>query len=299
MSRVILRCHRLRLLVNKNCLKISWPAVTVWNARSKSTQFDTKYGALVTRAVVETPNTPVVAILGWNDAKMKNLQKYSKIFEEKDWTTICLPATSFNTFARPSSKVKTISMHMVDILKQLTSNGNPVFLYSLSSGGCTVYYHIAKALTMPGNPNFDAFRVIGAIFDSCPVKNTKEGISRLQISVTERVNNPVVKNLIWYGVHLAMPFVIAFDPLLETLFNELKTLTLNCPELYVYSKADKLALYQDIDDFIAQRKSQGVTVFSKRWDDPSHCSHYMRYPKEYLAVLEQFLDVCLLPENKL
>ncbi|XP_028390931.1 transmembrane protein 53-like [Dendronephthya gigantea] len=284
MLRVILRCHWTRPLVHTNRLRIFWPVETVWNVRGISTLIDTKYGALVSKAAVETPNTPVVAILGWNDAKMKNLQKYSKIFEEKEWTTVCLPATSFNTFARPGSKVRTISMHMVDVLKQLTSKGNPVFLYSLSSGGCTVYYHIAKALTMEGSPNFDAFKVIGAIFDSCPVKNTKEGVSRLQISVTERVSNPVVKNLIWYGVYLVMPFAMALDPLIGTIFDELKTLTLNCPELYVYSKADKLALYQDIEDFVLERKSQGATVLSKQWDNSPHCSHYMKYPEEYLRI---------------
>ncbi|CAB4019756.1 Hypothetical predicted protein [Paramuricea clavata] len=271
------------------------------NAQCISTQVPTiKHGALITRPVAESPSTPVVAILGWNDAKMKHIQKYSKIFEEKNWTTVCLPATSFDTFFRPSSKVKTTSMYMMDLLKQLTSGGNPVFLYSLSSGGCTVYYHIAKALTSQGSPHFDAFKVVGAIFDSCPVKNTKEGIHRLQISVTERVHNPIVKNLIWYAVSMTWPLVIKLDPLLGTgtLFDELESMILDYPELYFYSKADKLALYRDIDDFIIQRKSLGVTVLNKRWDDPPHVSHYMKYPEEYLELLEQFLNVCLPQENK-
>ena len=285
------RLHWLRYLTHVNRFQTA-----VVSTRSASTQVLTKYGALVTRSVSESPTTPVVAIFGWNDARMKNLQKYSKIFEEKNWTTLCLPATSFDTFFRPSSKVKTISMYIMDLLRQLTSDGNPVFLYSLSSGGCTVYYHIAKALKMPESQHFDAFQVVGAIFDSCPVRNTREGIHRLQISVTERVKNAVVRNLIWYTVGAAMPFVVRLDPLLKTLFEELQVITLNCPELYFYSKADKLALYQDIDNFIAQRKSQGLTVLNKRWDDPPHVSHYVKYPEEYRQLLEQFLNICL--ENK-
>ena len=284
----MLRLHWLRYLVHLN----RFPTVLV-STRFTSTQVLTKYGTLVTRSVTESPRTPVVAILGWNDARMKHLQKYSKIFEKKNWTTVCLPATSFDTFFRPSSKVKTISMYMMDLLKQLTSDGNPVFLYSLSSGGCTVYYHIAKSLTMPESSHFDAFQVVGAIFDSCPVRSTKEGIRRLQISVTERVRNPIVCNLIWYSVGAAMPFVVRLDPLLKTIFDDLQVLKLNCPELYFYSKADKLALYQDIENFIVQRKSQGLTILDKRWDDPPHVSHYMRYPVEYLELLEQFLNICL------
>ena len=161
-----------------------------------------------------------------------------------------------------------------------------------------MYYHIAKALTTQGNPHFDAFKVVGAIFDSCPVKNTREAIHRLQISVTERVHNPIVRNLIWYAVGMAMPLVVKLDPLLGKLFDDLQSTTLDCPELYFYSKADKLALYQDIDDFIIQRKSKGVTVLDRRWDDPPHVFHYMKYPEEYLELLEQFLNVCLLQENK-
>ena len=292
MPTAVQRCHWLRYLTHPNKFQL-----VVTTVRHIS-EVPTKHGALVTRAVAESPTTPVVAILGWNDAKTKNLQKYSKIFEAKNWTTVCLPATSFDTFCRPSTKVKIISMYMMELLKQLTSNGNPVFLYSLSSGGCTVYYHIAKALTTQGNPHFDAFKVVGAIFDSCPVKNTKEGVHRLKISVTERVQNPIVRNLIWYAVGMAMPLVVKLDPLLGELFDDLQSTTLDCPELYFYSKADKLALYQDIDDFIIQRKSKGVTVLDRRWDDPPHVSHYMKYPEEYLELLEQFLNVCLLQENK-
>jgi hypothetical protein len=266
--------------------------------RHLSSEVVTKYGTLVTRAASETPGTPVVAILGWNDAKMKNLQKYSKIFEEKNWTTVCLPATTLDTFFRPSSKVKSISMYMMELLKQLTSDGKPVILYSLSSGGCTVYYHLAKALTTQGSPDFNAFKVAGAIFDSCPVRGTERAVSRLQISVTERVHNPIVKNLLWYAVAVAFPLAVMMDPLIVSIYDELKSLSLNCPELYFYSKADKLALYEDIDNFIALRKSQGVNVLHKRWDDPPHVSHYMKYPDQYLELLEQFLHVCSLQENE-
>ena len=282
-----------RYLTHPNKFK---PIVT--GIRHISSDVGTKYGTLVTKAVTESPNTPVVAILGWNDAKMKNLQKYSKIFEEKNWTTVCLPATSFDTFFRPSSKVKSISMYIMKLLKQLTSDGNPVILYSLSSGGCTVYYHIAKALTSQESPHFNAFNVAGTIFDSCPVRSTKEGVRRLQISITERVHNPIVRNLIWYGVPVTLPLAIKLDPLIANIYDELKNLSLNCPELYVYSKADKLALYEDIDKFIVKRKAQGVTVLNRRWDDPPHVSHYMKYPEQYLQLLEQFLDVCLQQENK-
>ena len=283
----------LRYLTHPNKFQCMVTAV-----RHISSDVDTKYGTLVTKPVAESSNTPVVAILGWNDAKIKNLRKYSNIFEEKNWTTVCLPATSFDTFFQPSSKVKSISMYLMELLKQRTSNGNPVILYSLSSGGCTVYYHIAKALTSQGSPHFNAFNVAGTIFDSCPVRSTKEGVRRLQISVTERVHNPILRNLIWYGVPITLPLAIKLDPLIANMYDELENLSLNCPELYVYSKADKLALYEDIDKFIIERKAQGITVLSKRWDDPPHVSHYMKYPEQYLELLEKFLDVCLQQENK-
>ena len=253
-----------------------------------------KYGAAVTQATLESSHIkPVVAILGFNDSKIRHLKKYSEIFESRGWSTVCLPTKSYSTIFRTDTKVKTISFYTIDLIKDLTKNGNPVFLYSLSQGGCAVYFHIAEALTTHGHQYFNAFKIAGSIFDSCPVTPTLESIPRGQISVTEEIKNPVLKALTWYAFGMAVPFVLK-QPIMKRFVQDLGEMPLKNPELFLYSKVDKLALYQDIEKHIDNRKSQGENqIFSKCWEDSPHVSHYMKYPEQYIELLDMFIEVCL------
>lgn len=267
------------------------PHCLATTTRTNSTIEKVKYGAIVTKA---NTSKPLVVILGWNDCRVKHLQKYSELFENKDWSTICLPTNSFNTFLRSGSKVKTISFYIIDLIKDLTAEkGNPVVLYSFSNGGCAVYFHLMEALTTAGQQNFNAFKVVGSIFDSCPVKPSMETIQEVQISVTERIRNPVIRSLVWYTLGILIPIRVKSSKTVKRFFKDLGNMPLRGPELFLYSKGDNLASYEGIEEHIACRKSQGVNVIDKCWEDSTHVTHYMKYPKEYIELLENFLEICL------
>ena len=254
------------------------------------------YGAFVTRAASESSAIkPVAVILGWNDSKMKHLKKYSGLFESRGWSTVCLPTKSYNTFLRSDTKVKTISFYMIDLIKELAKNGNPVFLCSFSSGGCTVHFHIAEALTTHGHEHFNAFKVVGSVFDSCPATPNLESIPQIQKSVTDGIKNPVIKAATWYALGIAIPHVLK-KPLVQRFSQDLGKMPLKNPELFLYSKGDMLVPYQDITKHIGNRESQlgqAGKVFSKCWEDSSHVSHYKKYPEQYTELLDKFIEVCL------
>ena len=65
------------------------------------------------------------------------------------------------------------------------------------------------------------------------------------------------------------------------------------PELFLYSKADKIVSYHDIDDMIAKRKSMGVHVDSVCWEGSAHVTHLRQYPDDYRTACWEFLDFCL------
>lgn len=136
------------------------------------------------------------------------------------------------------------------------------------------------------------FKVVGSIFDGCPVEHVIKNIQKLQISITERIKNPVIHSLVWYTSGIVVPIVVKRSLFMKRFFKDFGDLPLNGPELFLYSEADILSDYKVIAEHIDHRKSQGAHVFSKCWQDSPHVSHYLKYPEEYTEVLENFLEVC-------
>ncbi|XP_028390930.1 transmembrane protein 53-like [Dendronephthya gigantea] len=292
----------------RRCLPTNFQATNVWqkyiflsglkplctsSISNKYASMQLKYGAVMTQPLEDNSLKPLVVILGWNDCKPKHLKKYSDIFEDKGWSTICLPAKSFNTFFRTGTKVKKLGLYIAEVIKDQTEKDQPVFLYSFSNGGIAVYFHLTEALTTPGGQFYNSFNVVGSVFDSCPNKPTIESIERVQISITEQMKNSVLRSIVWYAVRLFLPFLVKTTPLLHRIFDDLGKLPLKSPQLFLYSKGDYLAYCDDIEEHIEDRKAQGVRVFSKCWDDSLHVQHYIKYPEEYLKLLQEFVTMCL------
>ena len=257
-----------------------------------------KYGAVMKKPQEENSKKPHVVILGWNDCKPKHLQKYSSIFENKGWSTIFLPTKSFNTFFRSGTEVKKIAQYIAGVIKNETKKNQPVFLYAFSNGGCAVYFHLVEALTTAASPHYNSVNVIGSVFDSCPVKPTVESVGRVQKSIMEQMKNPILRSIVWYSVALVLPLLVKTNPVLQRFFDDLGKMPLQCPHLFLYSKADHLALTDDIEEHMDVRKAHGVKVFSKCWDDSPHVQHYLKYPEEYLKLLDEFVTVCFNEQNQ-
>ena len=252
-----------------------------------------KYGAVVTQATLESSRIkPVVAIFGWNGSKMKQLHKYSGLFERRGWSTVCLTTKSYNICFRSDTEVKKISFYIIDLIKDLAKKGNPVFLYSLSNGGCGVYFHIAEALTTEGHQYFNAFKVAGSIFDSCPLDHNNMSVDKAQLTVAGEIKNPIIKAFISYALGMAYP-LIQKQRFLKRFIRDLGKIPMKSPELFLYSKTDVITPYQDIEKHIANRKPQGVRIFTKCWEDSHHVAHYMKYPEQYTELLDKFIKVCL------
>ena len=74
---------------------------------------------------------------------------------------------------------------------------------------------------------------------------------------------------------------------------------LRCPQLFLYSKADKLIDYRDVDYIIDVRRSKDVLVMSLCWEDSEHVSHLRQHRETYMKQCHDFLDLCLSAEDLL
>ena len=265
----------------------------VQSCKAKSNTY-TKHGATVT----ETDNSrqersPVVVLLGWNGAQDRHLAKYSESFTLKNFATVRITAHPFNSFFRLGSKCKEIGHDILSVLIEMGCEDRPVFLYAFSFGGNAVFFHIMEALTKPDSTFYGKIQVVGSIFDSCPLYTGMKNVKRVQESLNDRIRNPVLKGFVWCIVGISIPFQVYLNPTVKRFNEDLKASPMLCNQLVLYSKADRLTRYEDVEDYIDARRRQGICVVAQCWEDSSHVNHYREHTDEYLEALNNFVDDCL------
>ena len=75
-----------------------------------------------------------------------------------------------------------------------------------------------------------------------------------------------------------------------------RNIPVSIPQLILFSKADRIAGYQIILDYIKQQRNAGTDVEYRMWEDSAHLSHYRQYPEEYVDLVSNFLEQCLAAE---
>ena len=269
--------------------------VLITKSFSQATGTVTRHGKFGT-IITETPalqHSPVVVILGWNGSKEKHLKKYSEIFEAKNFDSICVPAKPFDTFLRAGTKVKQISLHVLNVLVELNCQRRPVFLYAFSNGGCAMFFHMMEALAYPTQPFYQAVPIVGTIFDSCPISPDINSLKATKESVVDMIKNPILKRVVWYSLGVVIPPVIHFNSTVKRYMSGLIESPLQCPQLLLYSKADKFAPYQDIESYAQARRDRGTYVVTTCWESSEHVNHYREHTDDYLDVLNSFVDQCI------
>ena len=68
------------------------------------------------------------------------------------------------------------------------------------------------------------------------------------------------------------------------------------PQLVLFSKADRIACYEAILEYIKQQKSLGASVQHCMWEDSPHVLHYRHHREEYYQLVTMFLEQCVAAE---
>ena len=216
----------------------------------------------------------------WFHAKRQHVHHYCDFYLARgmDVLQVIMP---------PSILLSQARTHVVmdDLLHYLDSEEKDslFFVHSFSAGSYTYAQMIMRARQM-GNYNHILNSICGVFTDSfANLENAASGVAH---SIT---SNGVLKSAIQglieayialgYTKHVVETYRVTHSEPLP-----------GVPWLLNYSSTDLIGTPAVNKDFVMRMRRQGVDAQAKEWKDCGHCQIMRRYPAEYWATLENFID---------
>ena len=200
-------------------------------------------------------------------------------------------------------RLKPYAYKILELLFDLSIEKNPVLFHVFSNGGACLYRYITRAIV--DDPAFESVALRGVIFDSAPgIVSSRRAA---QAMVASMQIHSIFKMLLstFYAFYLTL--MGTFRGFLKSLgmqpsprpsvWEDIVNDPSRCPQLFLFSKADELISYKDVDECIAERQALGVDVQQMCWEDSAHVAHLRSHREAYMAECYRFLDFCT-AENK-
>ncbi|KAM8715391.1 hypothetical protein ACLKA7_002443 [Drosophila subpalustris] len=217
----------------------------------------------------EHNNVPIVMLLGWAGCQDRYLMKYSKIYEERGLITVRYTAPVDTLFWKRSEMIP-IGEKILKLIQDMNFDAHPLIFHIFSNGGAYLYQHINLAVRKHKSP----LQVRGVIFDSAPGERRVLGLYRAITAIYGRQKRcncitalaiTLTLSIMWFLEESFVAFKSLFiksTPVNASPFCELKNEVNKYPQLFLYSKADVVIPYRDVEKFIRLRRDQGIDVSS-------------------------------------
>lgn len=242
---------------------------------------------------------PVVILLGWAGCKDKHLSKYCSIYNEQGCVTIRYTAPLKTVFISESFGYKELSstaLKLLEILYDYEVENSPIFFHIFSNGGFMLYRYIVELLH--SDKQFSSLNVIGAIVDSAPDSGNVRGALRALTATLGPKITPVLKYVLLalFAVGVFLLRIVLY-PLTKYIhknhYDAVQEKPPVWPHLYLYSRADQVIRYQNIEVFMGTMKQKGVPVDSFDFVSSPHVGHFRDFPEQYTLKCRSFLVACM------
>ncbi|XP_054764158.2 transmembrane protein 53-like [Lytechinus pictus] len=240
---------------------------------------------------------PVIFLLGWYGAEDKDLAKYSAIYQSEGYVTIRYVLPGEFLFEGKLGEVNFIAVKVLEAFFDLGLEENPIFFHLFSNGGGYIYRAVTELLNGRDPGVFAALKICGVIWDSAPCRPTFFSGIRAYCLFSpdiDRHSQPwyvsyakMAPAWLWLLVkHIVLPSFWEANNLMNSYIPAIISDKMPCPQLFIYSKADCIAWYKDIQDIVVQRRKQGCDITEAYWEDGDHLEHLAKHRDEYV-------DACL------
>ncbi|KAL3591691.1 hypothetical protein D5086_010331 [Populus alba] len=272
----------------------------------------------------------VVVLLGWLGSKQKHLKKYAEWYTSRGFhvITFTFPMAEilcYQVGGKAEQDIDLLVNHLTDWLEEDRKN---LVFHTFSNTGWLTYGVILEKFQKQ-DPSLMG-RIRGCIVDSAPVAAPDpqvwaSGFSAAFLknhSIATRVHmsskEPDSEALVGSKTHVEPKPAItesALLAILEKFFDVILNLpTVNrrlsevlsllssgqpsCPQLYIYSSADRVIPAGSVESFIEEQRRAGREVRACNFVFTPHVDHFRNDPKLYATQLSQFLDDYVLTRCK-
>ncbi|KAH9771781.1 transmembrane protein 53 [Citrus sinensis] len=264
----------------------------------------------------------VVVLLGWLGAKQKHLRKYAEWYTSKGFhvITFTFPMAeilSYQVGGKAEQNIELLVNHLADCLED---EGKNLVFHTFSNTGWLTYGAILEKFQNK-DPSLMG-RIRGCIVDSAPVASPDPQVWASGFSAAFLKKNSVATKGIVYTNELETDELVgsrasgepkpavtetALLVVLEKFFEVILHLpAVNrrlsdvlgllssgqpaCPQLYIYSSADRVIPAESVESFIEEQRKAGREVRACNFVSTPHVDHFRNDPKLYTTQLSQFLE---------
>lgn len=273
----------------------------------------------------------VVVLLGWLGAKQKHLKRYAEWYASRGYhvVTFTFPMSeilSYQVGGKAEQDIQLLVNHLADWLEE--EHGKNLVFHTFSNTGWLTYGVILEKFQKQDHALMR--RIKGCIVDSAPVaapdpqvwasgfsaaflkKNsvaTKRSMTlsdkdtdvtieaktsvETKPAVTEAALLLVLEK--FFEVVLNLPTV---NRRLSDVLDLLTSRQPSCPQLYIYSSADRVIPAVSVESFAEEQRRTGRNVRACNFVSTPHVDHFRNYPELYTSQLTQFLEDSVLSSCK-
>ncbi|KAL6603365.1 hypothetical protein ACP70R_043726 [Stipagrostis hirtigluma subsp. patula] len=267
----------------------------------------------------------VVVLLGWLGSRQKHLKRYADWYTSRGFhvVTFTLPMSdivSYNLGGKAEKNVEMLSEHLAGWVRE--ESGKKIIFHTFSNTGWLCYGVILENLQRQDPSAME--KIKACIVDSAPVaapdpqvwasgfsaalmkkrsvttKGLESNDSRSDVLVVESKKDPkpaATEAVLLSALEKFFDIVLHYPTINRRLSDVMELLSSKqpkCPQLYIYSSADRVIPVQSVESFIEGQRRAGHEVRACDFVSSPHVDHYRSNPGLYTSQLNNFLEECVL-----
>ena len=261
---------------------------------------------IVIRNVDVSQESPLVVIIGWSNSNLRQLQKYSEIYEDIGCTVVSASMKLYRfsmfydtLFAKDTKNLidavttqREINAERKVIFKLFSTPGPAMYINIMNYYYPYIEQHFGTVPSYQMSSEESIPNICGVIFDSATVEsgNAQQFANGMKGNSTGVIANAAFDILgkMVYAYAVRTSKMHNYGP------EFIRSIPISLPQLFLSSKTDKIASIESIQNFVEYQKELRVPLLkSKIWEDSEHVLHYRKYPDEYKRLAHSFINDCL------